>query len=560
MELALGFHTQGRKIKKNISPQEKKMAPTGEEQDPERILQNVEIVGLDNCVMHIIKKCGSKSRSAVMSELADIDIELLKDSRLLLFALSKERYEEQLAQYGINDAVTIEPKNRRKMENVTGDIVDLYLYDIGVRPDYPRHVLKDVTVYREISVAVEEAAEEESDEVHESDETKSDATTENGEDTGRNNEESENMPSGDGTTEPSSEENSENGGNEGEANAAPRESLNQGNQQNPPPNPNCVHPECKAEFQKLWKYIKEMERKNNERIEKIEKNPSLSPKKADEPKPKPNPPKPSSKKSESTPKQQTESKPSQEEFDDFGFDPGASSSGSPAAAATNNAKKSGGGGGLFPPAAKKKFNGKPPVPPAGRSQNETQQNQRGKKHLTAGGANKFPNKSKKNLTASQNHRGRTVEMYLPNITKHSDDTYGEIAERVRDHARTRGLFVITSKIIRNKFNENIVGCLITVPERQQDDALGNRIWPEGMKCRRWQDRSKNDGVGSRQFYNQNYNGEYNGDFNHYQQQGSDNYFEQYDDHYDENDHYHDFQNEHQYYNSWEDRYEYYSGQ
>ena len=39
-----------------------------------------------------------------------------------------------------------------------------------------------------------------------------------------------------------------------------------------------------------------------------------------------------------------------------------------------------------------------------------------------------------------------------------------------------------------------MGCRITVPERHVDDALGNRVWPEGIKCRRWssQKQTKNE--------------------------------------------------------------------
>ena len=100
------------------------------EKDLEKILQEVEIVDLHECVRQILKKCGSQSRLAVMTELAELEPELLKDSRLLLFTHSKDCYEEQLATHNIRDVVTIEPKKRRKIDNVTGDIVDLYLYVI----------------------------------------------------------------------------------------------------------------------------------------------------------------------------------------------------------------------------------------------------------------------------------------------------------------------------------------------------------------------------------------------------------------------------------------------
>ena len=59
------------------------------------------------------------------------------------------------------------------------------------------------------------------------------------------------------------------------------------------------------------------------------------------------------------------------------------------------------------------------------------------------------------------------------------------------------------RVISNRYCEDMVGCKISVPVRQVDDALGTRIWPDDVVCRRWRkprqnapaDRGDNGGDG-----------------------------------------------------------------
>ena len=552
------------------------MAEREKENDDEQILQNIDIVGLHSCVTHILKKCGSQSRLSVMNELVELEAELLKESRLLLFSRSKECYEEQLAQLSIKDEVKIEPKNRRKIDNTTGDIVDLYLYVIGVREDFPRHVLKDVSVYRDISLVSEENNEEsqdETDEIHEDGD---------GPETGKD--------------QASVQERSD--VSEAVANAETPEKDDTTDDDKTPVTdtdtpetvesspPVCDHPDgknCNDKFAAIWKYVKAMER----RILTLEKPKGKQSSDTDEPSPPINESKKDSRNTSKNPAKSSEKTPSSEEFDDFGFDPGASSSGTPAPAPAKpkeNEPSSKSGGGRPPPLIGKKSAPERKVD-SNKDQNAPpspiQKTNSSSKSLSGGVANKFPNKSKKPLSTAQNPKGRTVELYLPNITKHPDDSLRDVAERVRHHAKTRGLHVVTSRIITNKFSSNTVGCHITVPERQQDDALGNRVWPDGMKCRRWTDRSSKNGVGSRQFISQDHQRynyrqrqqehiqDYRGGQEYYRNSNAvgssassdhcrslnGDYHYYYDDDHDE---YEDPQ-ENQYYNSWEDRYEHQRG-
>ena len=74
---------------------------------------------------------------------------------------------------------------------------------------------------------------------------------------------------------------------------------------------------------------------------------------------------------------------------------------------------------------------------------------------------------------------------------------------VRTYCAKKGLRVMMARIIVNKFCEDVVGCRMTVPIRQTDEMLGNRIWPDEMICRRWRK--------SRSFTRNNdrHNGNYN---------------------------------------------------
>ena len=86
-------------------------------------------------------------------------------------------------------------------------------------------------------------------------------------------------------------------------------------------------------------------------------------------------------------------------------------------------------------------------------------------------------------------RGRkmepSVELYLQNIARKDQESVKCVADRVRAYCRKKGLRVMSARVIANKFCDDVVGCRITVPIRQTDDALGTRMWPDEVTCRRW---------------------------------------------------------------------------
>ena len=82
---------------------------------------------------------------------------------------------------------------------------------------------------------------------------------------------------------------------------------------------------------------------------------------------------------------------------------------------------------------------------------------------------------------------RGVELYVQNIQRHAGDIFKDIADRVRSYCKAKGLRVMSARIIKIRASEDMVGCRITVPERQVDDALGD-MWPADVKCRRWENK------------------------------------------------------------------------
>ena len=44
---------------------------------------------------------------------------------------------------------------------------------------------------------------------------------------------------------------------------------------------------------------------------------------------------------------------------------------------------------------------------------------------------------------------------------------------------------MSARIIQLRHIDDVVGCKITISARQIDYALGSRMWPDEMSCRRW---------------------------------------------------------------------------
>ena len=138
-------------------------------------------------------------------------------------------------------------------------------------------------------------------------------------------------------------------------------------------------------------------------------------------------------------------------------------------------------------------------------------------------------RNRRNSAASQQQpetdtmlQGRKVEpaedMYLRNIERKRGESLKNVADRVRSFCAKKNLRIMATRVYANKFCDDVVGCRLTVPIRQTDEMLGNRMWPDEMICRRWRKSNnqgrrdnanqRNDNVGRQEYSRQDSNSGY----------------------------------------------------
>ncbi len=60
--------------------------------------------------------------------------------------------------------------------------------------------------------------------------------------------------------------------------------------------------------------------------------------------------------------------------------------------------------------------------------------------------------------------------------------------------------VMNVHVVKNHFDDHIVGCKITIPEGQKGVVENNAFWPKGIQCRDWGKKIKQDRVGEKGTY------------------------------------------------------------
>ena len=76
-------------------------------------------------------------------------------------------------------------------------------------------------------------------------------------------------------------------------------------------------------------------------------------------------------------------------------------------------------------------------------------------------------------------------LYLKNVMV-DRDTDEEIGGNIKAFATSKGLRIMSHKVIRNRFVDDVVGCKITVPSSQEHLAITPGFWPTGIECRHWE--------------------------------------------------------------------------
>ncbi len=88
----------------------------------------------------------------------------------------------------------------------------------------------------------------------------------------------------------------------------------------------------------------------------------------------------------------------------------------------------------------------------------------------------------------------SITLYVQNLVLTENDNYDTMKKKVLIHADLKGIKVITTRVIRNKHCDDLVGCQITVPLIHIDRALDDDNWPPYVTCRKWTEKTHNSKV------------------------------------------------------------------
>ena len=91
-------------------------------------------------------------------------------------------------------------------------------------------------------------------------------------------------------------------------------------------------------------------------------------------------------------------------------------------------------------------------------------------------------------------------LYVRNIRKEDNQSHDEISKIVKANVWPTGVRIMLAKIIHNKFDDNLVGCKVTVAdlEGEEDNVSRNSFLPDEVECISWntgrQDPNRRNGI------------------------------------------------------------------
>ena len=85
---------------------------------------------------------------------------------------------------------------------------------------------------------------------------------------------------------------------------------------------------------------------------------------------------------------------------------------------------------------------------------------------------------KDSVTLKGTPKLNTPELYLEQVQISSDMTNKDIADGVINYGQKKGIRILSCWVRRNRFNQETVGCKISVPASQADKCKGPYIWPK----------------------------------------------------------------------------------
>ena len=100
--------------------------------------------------------------------------------------------------------------------------------------------------------------------------------------------------------------------------------------------------------------------------------------------------------------------------------------------------------------------------------------------------------SPKHLRGNKPVRG--WHLYLKNISVDPSDTDDQICTHIRSHAKSQDLRVMNIDVIQSRYVQDTVGCKLTVPKYQAEDAKAAHTWPDYITCQDWRPYRKSSNV------------------------------------------------------------------
>jgi len=85
---------------------------------------------------------------------------------------------------------------------------------------------------------------------------------------------------------------------------------------------------------------------------------------------------------------------------------------------------------------------------------------------------------------------KSCTLYVKNINVDEEERDEDIGHIVKDYAKQRNIRVMSTKVIRNKYVQDVVGCKLVIPQSQEHFVLAAEFWPHGITCRRWEANNK----------------------------------------------------------------------
>lgn len=109
-----------------------------------------------------------------------------------------------------------------------------------------------------------------------------------------------------------------------------------------------------------------------------------------------------------------------------------------------------------------------------------------------------PKKRNKHASSPKALKGyepsRYDELYLENVHMEPGISDKQLGSMVKKCGTKSDVQVLSVRVVKNRFCDDVVGCKIKIPVTCIQKALAPGAWPSYVRCRRWEERPRRDNV------------------------------------------------------------------